>query len=638
MRIGDQVDAWKDDQGDYYRARVVEMEGHLIFVHYEGFSPDQADWIGLSDIRIMDRQRNIQKRKKKKSTSQRLHPLDNNQMPNDETKMDTDDDNYDDGGENGNYGPRGKENHVSWQDYATFYYTQDGSKARHHTGLIQDRRMLLHCCPCHSKEFTHPERPDRLSSIIQQLHNDRILRFVKHMHGREATDSELLKAHTSQHIRNYTPEEDKSIKVTSIAALLNPVVSPPPSPTTATKEEKTEPSTMGTTLRGIGGGVVMETGPGYRLRQQRLLSTNALKKKKQMSDESCGTKLTYPPDLVCQMTCGELGIAVDTTFHPAYSSLSAKVAAGALISLVDAVVEGDLKNGFALIRPPGHHAEESAAMGFCFYNNVAVAALSTLEKYPTKIKNILIVDWDVHHGNGTQKIFYDNPNVLYISIHRWDHGQFYPYSGAPDECGLGKGLGKNVNIALSDLENQTRPMGDPEFVAALYHLVIPIARQFSPDMIFVSAGFDAAEGHPENLGGYKVTPKGYSVMTKIIMDLAQELCEGRLVLTLEGGYALQPLAVSAAASVTQLLPSWASSADYLHGYKHTLNSIKPNQGCVASLAKCVQVQQAYWQFPDHLMSPDCRFQLPSDWRASEGILTRPKREKRPIKMPVVEGY
>ncbi|KAI8332029.1 hypothetical protein BC941DRAFT_437294 [Chlamydoabsidia padenii] len=645
LRMGQQIDAWKQDQGDYYRARVVEITSPLIFVHYEGFPPDQADWIDKSNVRTLENSKHTKTQRQRISKQDKSIPLatrregsaiDREQQPIDEDydmngTMDEQNDDDDRMAGGGNYGPRGKESQLSWQDYATFYYTQDGAMARQHTGLIQDRRMTYHCCPCHSKDVVHPERPDRLSSILQQLHNDRILRYVKHLHGREATTLELAKAHSTNHIRNYTPhtikqeeEEEKTIKITSIAALLNPIVSPPNSPTTEDK------ATLAGPLRGIGGGVVVDTNQGHAIRHRKHLLATTPSDKAQ--SDSCDPKAVYPPDLVCQMTCGELGISVDTTFHPLYSSLSAKVAAGSLISLVDSIVQGQLKNGFALIRPPGHHAEESTTMGFCFFNNVAVAALATLDKYPGKIKKILIIDWDVHHGNGTQKIFYDNPNVLYISIHRWDQGSFYPYSGAPEECGVGEGLGKNINIALSDQEQQSRPMGDPEFVAAFYHLIVPIARQFGPDMIFVSAGFDAAEGHPDNLGGYQVTPRGYAILTKMVMDLAEELCEGRLVLTLEGGYALQPLAISAAASVTQLLPAWTTT-DYLHDYRRTLNSVKPNQACVDSLTRCVQIQQTYWHLP-----PPGRFQLPLDWRAKEGILTRPKREKRPIKIPIVEGY
>jgi hypothetical protein len=167
---------------------------------------------------------------------------------------------------------------------------------------------------------------------------------VKHLHGREATKSELVKAHTATHIRNYTPhplEEEPvpTLKVTSIAALLNPIVSPPQSPTFM--DSNGNKATAGP-LRGIGGGVVVDTNKGHAIRHQ-----------KRSEDEATTSAVVYPPDLVCQMTCGELGISVDTTFHPSYSSTSAKVAAGSLISLVDAIVQGQLKNGFALIRPPG---------------------------------------------------------------------------------------------------------------------------------------------------------------------------------------------------------------------------------------------------------------------------------------------
>ncbi|RCH79328.1 Histone deacetylase 4, partial [Rhizopus azygosporus] len=285
---------------------------------------------------------------------------------------------------------------------------------------------------------------------------------------------------------NYYPidEERESVvkkrplKITSIAALLNPE----------------PPAHKPNVMRGVGGGTVKQADQDHIKRQHTRFSSAAAAADATQTDP----KPVAPPGLICEMTCGELGIAVDTTFHPLYTSLSARIAAGSLLSLVESIVNGRLRNGFALIRPPGHHAEDDTAMGFCFYNNVAVAVADTLEKYPSKIKKILIIDWDIHHGNGTQKMFYDNPNVLYISLHRWDRGKFYPFTGAPEECGEGPGLGNNVNIAFSSSEDKPRPMGDTEFVAAFYYFVIPIARQFHPDMIFVSAGFDAAEGHPEN--------------------------------------------------------------------------------------------------------------------------------------------
>ncbi|KAF9375666.1 Histone deacetylase, partial [Podila verticillata] len=261
------------------------------------------------------------------------------------------------------------------------------------------------------------------------------------------------------------------------------------------------------------------------------------------------SRIIRPPGLTFTMTCGQLGIAVDTTWNPVHSSTAARVAAGSLITLVDQVVTGRCKNGFAIIRPPGHHAEEDEAMGFCFFNNVGVAVNLTLSRYPLTVQKILIIDWDVHHGNGTQQIFYENPNVLYISLHRWDNGHFYPFTGAPDECGEEAGEGKNVNIAWSSY-GRGQAMGDVEYIAAFWYVLLPIARQFQPDLVMVSAGFDAADGHAANIGGYTVSPQGFAILTRLVQTLAG----GRVILSLEGGYEFEPLALSATACLEELLP------------------------------------------------------------------------------------
>ncbi|CAO3618068.1 unnamed protein product [Mucor hiemalis] len=511
------------------------------------------------------------------------------------------------------YGPRGKELKASWQDYKTFYYSTSGVESRKNTGLVSDAQMNLHQCPCQSQEVIHPERPDRISYILDSLHSKRLLRHFRRIHTREVTSNELLRVHTFSHVRNYYPllssnKDKKPIKITSIAALLN--YSPPTSPTIKHEQHSVA------TLYGVAGGDEYNT-----VKIEQPLDTRT-------------TSVFSPPDLLYKMNCGELGIAVDTTYHPMYSRTAAKLSAGGLIELSDSIVKGELKNGFALIRPPGHHAEDDAAMGYCFYNNVAVAVSAIMHKHSDKIKKVLIIDWDIHHGNGTQKIFYDNPNVLYISVHRWEHGKFYPFSGAPDECGQSEGLGLNVNIAMNESKEKPKSMGDTEFVAAFYHLLIPIARQFEPDMIFVSAGFDAAEGHPENIGGYCVTPKGFSLMTKIVCDLAKELCEDRLVLSLEGGYELQSLANSATASIIQLLSNNTI-------YKHSLNGIKPNLGAIESFRTIVNIQKKYWNLLP--TQPNFKFQLPFDWKARDSISTRPKRDKRrpsasSSSTTVVEGY
>ncbi|KAL0081559.1 hypothetical protein F4703DRAFT_1776490 [Phycomyces blakesleeanus] len=618
FRAGDQVEALKcsDYCKEWYCARVVQVSNDktepCVFVHYEGWPPDHADWVGLGLVR----------------THANRTPL--------------------------RFGPLGRESDRSWKDYATFYYTSQNISLRQYTGLVQDRRMALHSCPCHSAVTIHPERPDRIGSILQAFHAQKMLRYFRHIHAREATLDELVHVHTPTHVRNYTsttnslpPTTDhqhevdpnpRPLKITSIAALLNSPTESEESPPSPSPRSHRHGSIVGPT-RGVGGGVVVEANQDDI--QQQHPSSSSLSSSSYDSntaDLSEGVLVPVsPPGLVCKMTCGELGIAVDTTFHPLHSSLAARVAAGALINLVTPIVEGRLHNGFALIRPPGHHAEDDNAMGFCFFNNVAVAVSNTLEKYPSKIKKILVIDWDVHHGNGTQKIFYDNPNVLYISLHRWEQGKFYPFSGAPDECGEGAGLGRNINISFNESLDKPKPMGDTEFMAAFYHIILPIARQFLPDMIFVSAGFDAAEGHPDNLGGYKVSPRGFALMTKMVKELAEELCSGRLVMTLEGGYELQPLANSALASVAQLLPDHIDPDGPLE-YKHSLNAIKPNQGAVDSLETVIGIQRKFWDLPEYLFQPGFRFHLPVEWRATDSISTRPRRDKRPRKVPVVEGY
>ncbi|KAG0212527.1 Histone deacetylase 4 [Mortierella sp. GBA30] len=335
-----------------------------------------------------------------------------------------------------------------------------------------------------------------------------------------------------------------------------------------------------------------------------------------------------PPGLTFTMSCGQLGIAVDTTWNPFHSSTAAKVAAGSLITLVDQVVTGRCKNGFAIIRPPGHHAEEDEAMGFCFFNNVGVAVNLTLSRYPLTVQKILIIDWDVHHGNGTQQIFYENPNVLYISLHRWDNGHFYPFTGAPDECGEEAGEGKNVNIAWSSY-GRGQAMGDVEYIAAFWYVLLPIARQFQPDLVMVSAGFDAADGHAANIGGYTVSPQGFAILTRLVQTLAG----GRVILSLEGGYEFEPLALSATACLEELLPhsllpaTAPTRAFPFASFQGTLNSVKPNAMAVSSLHQVLKYQQKYWKFPAEVLNPSFRFQLPAEWKASNSLATRPRRER-----------
>ncbi|XP_046790187.1 histone deacetylase 7 isoform X6 [Gallus gallus] len=280
------------------------------------------------------------------------------------------------------------------------------------------------------------------------------------------------------------------------------------------------------------------------------------------------------------LPCGGVGVDSDTIWNELHSSNAARWAAGSVTELAFKVASRELKNGFAVVRPPGHHADPSTAMGFCFFNSVAIAARQLQQK--GKLSKILIVDWDVHHGNGTQQIFYRDPDVLYISLHRHDDGNFFPGSGAADEVGAGPGEGFNVNIAWTG--GLDPPMGDPEYLAAFRTVVMPIAHEFSPDVVLVSAGFDAADGHPPPLGGYKVSAKCFGYMTKQLMSLAG----GAIVLALEGGHDLTAICDASEACVSALL------GNELDPLPEESMRQKPNANAVRSLEAVIQVQSKYW--------------------------------------------
>uniref|UniRef100_A0A674JI03 Histone deacetylase n=1 Tax=Terrapene triunguis TaxID=2587831 RepID=A0A674JI03_9SAUR len=277
------------------------------------------------------------------------------------------------------------------------------------------------------------------------------------------------------------------------------------------------------------------------------------------------------------LPCGARG---DTVWNEMHSSSAVRMAVGCLVELAFKVASGELKNGFAVIRPPGHHAEESTAMGFCFFNSVAIAAKLLQQKL--SVGKILIVDWDIHHGNGTQQAFYSDPNVLYISLHRYDNGNFFPGSGAPEEVGSGMGVGYNVNIAWTG--GVDPPIGDVEYLAAFRTVVMPIANEFSPDVVLVSAGFDAVEGHLSPLGGYSVTAKCFGHLTKQLMKLAG----GRVVLALEGGHDLTAICDASEACVSALLGVELDPLD------QALLQQKPNVNAVATLEKVIEIQSKHW--------------------------------------------
>ena len=217
----------------------------------------------------------------------------------------------------------------------------------------------------------------------------------------------------------------------------------------------------------------------------------------------------------------------------------ALLAAGGLCEAIRFVLEGKVNNAFALIRPPGHHAERDRAMGFCLFNNVAIGARYAQKVYA--MEKVLIVDWDLHHGNGTQHSFESDSTILYFSTHQYP---YYPGTGSFEEVGVGAGEGFTVNVPLS------HGYGDAEYVSIYNRILKPIALEFKPDLILISAGFDIYKGDP--LGGMSVTPEGFAAMTRVIMDISDKCCDGKLVITLEGGYDLNGLRDSVKAVLKEL--------------------------------------------------------------------------------------
>jgi len=232
---------------------------------------------------------------------------------------------------------------------------------------------------------------------------------------------------------------------------------------------------------------------------------------------------------------GYVGFDPDTIASSG-SGEAALRAAGAVTAAVDAVVAGEARNAFCAVRPPGHHAEAGRAMGFCLFNNVAVGAEQARKVH--NLARIAVVDFDVHHGNGTQHMFQRDADLFYASTHQWP---FYPGTGAADETGVGN----IVNVPLAPMS------GSPEFRAAMTEIVLPALRRFRPDLLLVSAGFDAHADDP--LASLRLGEADFEWVTRALVAVADECCGGRVVSTLEGGYDLPALAASAAAHVRALM-------------------------------------------------------------------------------------
>ncbi|CAH8498200.1 unnamed protein product [Schistosoma bovis] len=421
------------------------------------------------------------------------------------------------------------------------------------TVLAYDLGMLAHHCTCQT-DANHPENPQRLISIWQRLQQTGLAAQCHHQPGRRASLIELQLVHKDV----YT--------------------------------------------------VLFGSNPASRCRiDPTLLATVRL----------------------CRLACGGVGVDSDTAWHTAgHTAHAARLAAGCVVDLACRVMLGQCPNGFALVRPPGHHAEPGQAMGFCYFNSVAIAAKraqflgstalgsersSVISSLATTLfdqstflpytmesalkPRILIVDWDIHHGNGTQTVFYTDPTVLYISLHRHDEGGFFPGTGSPEEIGSGPGEGFTINIAWPS----GIVMSDAEYLAAFRLIILPVACEFQPSLVLISAGFDAAPGHSANLGGYSVSPAAFGWMTRLLS--IDRIANSKVVLSLEGGYDMNSLCDCTEACVRALLRSAAeinernsipiNVPDLIPLKQSELDRV-PHPLAIQTLLKVAQLHSVYW--------------------------------------------
>jgi len=296
-----------------------------------------------------------------------------------------------------------------------------------------------------------------------------------------------------------------------------------------------------------------DTGPGHPERPQRL---QAILEHLQATDlwprltvlepplaDRTVLALVHPPRYIdhIERACrnGPTALDPDTVASPG-SWEAARRAAGAVTLAIDKVVDGALDAAFCAVRPPGHHALATRAMGFCLFNNVAIGARYAQQRH--KLARALIVDWDVHHGNGTQAIFFEDPSVVYFSTHQVP---CYPGTGAREDTGRWPGTACTINVPLPPSS------GDAELLTAFREILVPKAEAFKPDLVLISAGFDAHRDDP--LAALAVTEAGFAELTRVVRAIADTHCRGRLVSVLEGGYHLDALGRSVAAHLRALL-------------------------------------------------------------------------------------
>ena len=252
---------------------------------------------------------------------------------------------------------------------------------------------------------------------------------------------------------------------------------------------------------------------------------------------------------------------------------AALAGSGGLICSVNSILSGEIDTAFVLARPPGHHAEHDRAMGFCLFNHVCIAASHLLAN--CGLKRVLIIDWDVHHGNGTQHIFYDSCEVLYFSVHQFP---FYPGTGSLKELGYRDGLGYTVNVPCPSM------LGDEDYLRIFTEILGPVAEQYSPEFILVSAGFDAY--HVDPLGGMLVTREGFSRLTRFVMRLAEKHCRGNIAFLLEGGY-----------NTAEMGPIMLSVIEEILDLKSSDTGFDPKRTtCEHTVTETRRIYSKYWNF------------------------------------------
>lgn len=261
----------------------------------------------------------------------------------------------------------------------------------------------------------------------------------------------------------------------------------------------------------------------------------------------------------------------DTVTSPMTYEAS-RMAVGGTLTLADKLMDAEISSGFALVRPPGHHAEHNRAMGFCIFNNIAIAARYLVQKHA--LKKVIIVDFDLHHGNGTQHSLYKDSSILYFSTHQYP---YYPGTGYYDEVGDGEGKGYTVNVPLS------YGMDDADYIYVFNNLLVPLTDIYKPDAVLVSAGFDTYYNDP--LGGMGVTETGYATMARILLNIAKKHSKDKTLFALEGGYDVAGLASSVKAVIMEMRGTPLYSEDK-HG--------NPSDNVVQTVGKVKEVLKPYW--------------------------------------------